>query len=65
MMPMPSENKPLHPKTSWPRGKEDMKSREQVAHLFLLDSILDDTYKEIYTVQLTGDFVTPDGSSKE
>ncbi|KAJ5978173.1 hypothetical protein N7501_001515 [Penicillium viridicatum] len=27
--------------------------------------ILDDTYKEIYTVQLTGDFVTPDGSSKD
>ncbi|CAI7672734.1 unnamed protein product [Penicillium crustosum] len=27
--------------------------------------ILDDTYKEIYTVQLTGNFVTPDGSSKD
>ncbi|KAJ5479104.1 hypothetical protein N7530_004613 [Penicillium desertorum] len=27
--------------------------------------ILDDTYKEIYTVKLTGNFVTPDGSSKD
>ncbi|KAJ5467413.1 hypothetical protein N7475_005165 [Penicillium sp. IBT 31633x] len=27
--------------------------------------ILDDTYKEIYTVQLTGDFLTPDGSTKD
>lgn len=27
--------------------------------------ILDDSYKEIYTVQLTGNFVTPDGSSKD
>ncbi|CAG7930570.1 unnamed protein product [Penicillium olsonii] len=27
--------------------------------------ILDNTYKEIYTVRLTGDFVTPDGSTKD
>lgn len=27
--------------------------------------ILDDTYKEIYTVELTGNFVTPDGSTKD
>ncbi|KAJ6139070.1 hypothetical protein N7471_005556 [Penicillium samsonianum] len=27
--------------------------------------ILDDSYKDIYTVQLTGNFVTPDGSSKD